>query len=81
VTIVFVIIYRATILYSNSQDKEIRLLTLGILLGLITYFVHGGLNDFLDTDKAAVPFWGFVGMLVALDIYHSKKTKNSPQEA
>jgi putative inorganic carbon (hco3(-)) transporter len=78
--ILVTVIYRATILYSNSTDKEIRLLTLGILLGLITYFVHGGLNDFLDTDKAAVPFWGFVAMLVALDVYHSKKTKESPEQ-
>jgi len=75
--IVITIIYRATILYSNSRDKEIRLLTLGVLLGLITYFVHGGLNDFLDTDKAAVPFWGFVAMLVAMDVYHSKKANES----
>jgi O-antigen ligase len=72
VLIVGVIIYRGTVLYSKSNNKEIRLLTLGILLGLITYFVHGILNNFLDTDKASVPVWAFAAMLVAMDVYHSK---------
>jgi putative inorganic carbon (HCO3(-)) transporter len=31
------------------------------------------LNNFLDTDKAFVPFWGFIAMLVAIDVYHKKK--------
>ena len=44
-----------------------------ILLGFITYVVHGGLNNFLDTDKASVPFWGFVAALVAIDLYHKNK--------
>jgi putative inorganic carbon (hco3(-)) transporter len=73
--IVGIIIYRATILYSKSNNKEVRMITLGILLGLITYFIHGVLNDFLATDKAAVPFWGFVAMLVAMDVYHSSGNK------
>jgi hypothetical protein len=29
------------------------------------------LNDFLDTDKASVPFWGFTALLVAIDVYYS----------
>jgi len=43
------------------------------LLGFVTYIVHGALNDFLDTDKASVPFWGFIAMLVAIDVYHKNK--------
>jgi putative inorganic carbon (HCO3(-)) transporter len=75
ILLVGAIIYRATILYSRTKDKEIRALTLGVLLGLITYFVHGALNDFLDTDKASVPFWGFVAIIVAMDVYHAKTAK------
>jgi len=74
IIIVIVVTYRGTKLYLRSTDKEIKLLTLGILIGLITYFVHGAMNNFLDTDKASVPFWGFIGILTALDVYHSKKT-------
>jgi hypothetical protein len=36
--------------------------------GLVTYFIHGVLNNFLDLDKASVPFWGFIAMIVVLDI-------------
>jgi hypothetical protein len=44
-----------------------------IVLSLITYWFHGFLNNFLDTDKAAGPYWGFIAMLVAIDIYHVPK--------
>ena len=45
-------------------------MVLVILLGFITYIIHGTLNNFLDSDKASVPFWGFIAMIVAIDIYH-----------
>jgi len=43
-------------------------LALGVLTGLTTYFIHGLLNNFLDTDKASALFWGFIAVLVMLDI-------------
>lgn len=70
--IVGLVIYRSSLLYHRLRDKEMKGLVLAILLGLITYFIHGALNNFLDTDKASVPFWGFIAMLVTIDIYHSK---------
>ena len=73
ILIVITVIYRSSILYSTAKDPNIRLLTLGILLGLVTYFVHGTLNNFLDTDKLSVPFWAFIAMLVSMDVYHNKK--------
>ena len=48
---------------------------MGILMGLMTYFVHGTLNNFLDTDKLSVPFWAFIAMLVSLDVYHNENPK------
>ena len=60
--------------YKKSDDDEVRLLSLLMMLGLISYFVHGFLNNFLDTDKASVPVWGFMGIIVALDIYHTRQT-------
>lgn len=73
ILIVITVIYRSSILFSTAKDPNIRLLTLGILLGLVTYFVHGTLNNFLDTDKLSVPFWAFIAMLVSMDVYHNKK--------
>lgn len=58
-------------LYNRLENKQSRVLVLVFFLGLVTYFVHGVLNNFLDQDKAAVPFWAFVAAIVAIDIYHS----------
>ena len=55
-----------------ASSKQIKNLTLFIILGLTTYFVHGFLNNFLDTDKASIPVWGFIAILVALDINKEK---------
>jgi len=58
--------------YRRSDNKTVKLFALTIMLGLITYYIHGIMNNFLDTDKASVPFWGFTAILVALDLYHSR---------
>lgn len=63
--------------YSNAESSEVKMISLAILLSLVTYFVHGTMNNFLDSDKASVPFWGFIAILVALDLYYPKKVKES----
>ncbi len=65
-------IYYGVRLYFRFEDTEMRMIILTSFLGLVTYFIHGFLNNYLDTDKASVPFWGFLAMLVAFDVYHSK---------
>ena len=65
--------------YKRAESKEVKLISLVILLGLMSYFAHGLLNNFLDTDKASVPFWGFIGILVSLDIYHTRKKEKSTE--
>ncbi len=52
----------------NAKDRAQKILAIVLLLGLTTYFVHGFLNNFLDTDKLSVPFWGFIAGLVVLDL-------------
>jgi hypothetical protein len=59
----------------HTTDKKTRMFAMAIALGLITYFVHGTLNNFLDTDKASAPFWGFIAMLVVMDISQREKEK------
>jgi len=75
ILIAIYVIYTGMKLCYKAENREVRLLALVILLGLITYFVHGMLNNYLDTDKASVPFWGFIAMLTALDVYHKKGIK------
>lgn len=54
--------------YKREKDPTTKILIMGILIAFVTYFLHGFLNNFLDTDKASVPFWGFAAILVVLDI-------------
>jgi O-antigen ligase len=56
--------------YRKSKDREVRMLTLATMLGLLTYYFHGLMNNFLDTDKASVPVWGFMAILVAFDLFY-----------
>ncbi len=70
IAIAIMSIFTASRLYIKLKNAEMRMIVMGILLGLITYYVHGMLNNFLDTDKASVPFWGFIAILVTIDIYH-----------
>jgi putative inorganic carbon (HCO3(-)) transporter len=56
------------------ENREHRILCLGIFLGLMTFFVHGFLNNFLDTDKLSLPFWAYMAALVCFDLYFPKKS-------
>jgi putative inorganic carbon (HCO3(-)) transporter len=61
-------------LFQELQNRDIRVLIAMAYLGLMTYFIHGVLNNYLDTDKASIPFWGFMAILVAIDLYHRPET-------
>lgn len=78
VAIVVAIFYTGISLYYQMEKGTTRALVLSLILGLTTYFVHGFLNNFLDTDKASVPVWGFAAALVAIQLYHHRK--NTPDE-
>ena len=70
-----VVVYTAIHTYTRTTDKRLKTLVMSSLLGLITYYIHGILNNFLDTDKLSVPFWGFTAIIVAVDIYTRKVAK------
>lgn len=55
--------------YQRLVDKErLRGLLRVAFLGLITYYLHGFLNNFLDMDKASAPFWGFAALISVLSV-------------
>lgn len=68
-SVVITTIYTAWRVFA-VQKGEKKMLAIATFLGLVTYFLHGLLNNFLDTDKASVPFWSFIAILVAFDLYH-----------
>lgn len=76
--IVICVLYTAMRVFRRSADQKVKTISLVLMLGLVTYYVHGTLNNFLDSDKASVPFWGFTAIIVALDLYYGKKA-GSPQ--
>jgi len=51
------------------RGREVAWLALAVSIGLISYAVHGLLNNFLDTDKASALFWGYMAIIVALDVF------------
>ncbi len=71
--LVAVIFYKGITVYIQYPSGEYRTLVLSLVLALVTYFVHGFLNNYLDTDKAAVPIWAAVAVIVALDLELKKK--------
>ncbi len=66
--------------YLQSKKRSIRIFSLAVLIGLISYYIHGVLNNFLDTDKISVLFWGFTAMLVAMDVYHREQPEEQPAD-
>lgn len=70
ISIVFIISYTAIRVFKRTRLREVKLLVLIFFVGLVTYFIHGILNNFLDSDKCSIPFWSFAAVIVALDIYH-----------
>ncbi len=75
ILLVIYIIYTGITLYIRMPHQEMRLIMLTLLLGLITYFAHGILNNYLDTDKATIPVWGFTAIIVMLDLKYPRVRK------
>lgn len=59
--------------FARMRPGNERKLLLYSLLGLATYFVHGILNNYLDIDKAAIPVWGMVAFIIAMDIKYPRE--------
>jgi len=66
--------------YIRSHSYSLKIITASTICGLTTYLLHGFLNNFLDTDKAAVPFWGFAAIIVAIDVYYLRKEDEKVDE-
>jgi putative inorganic carbon (hco3(-)) transporter len=64
-------------IFRKSNRKEVRWLSIAILMGFAAYFFHGLFNSFIDTDKASVLVYGSLAALVAMDVHHGNDT-NKP---
>ena len=68
---VITVVYTGMKAYHKAKNKKARVLVLGATLAFISYFVHGFLNNFLDTDKLAVPVWSCAALIAVIDLYYS----------
>ena len=71
-----VVFTKAIKLYPNLEDAQEKWILMACILGLTTYFTHALLNNFLEMDKASVPIWAFVAIIVVLDNKHKKTVLN-----
>jgi putative inorganic carbon (hco3(-)) transporter len=80
IAVVAAIFYTGITLYHRlpKENKEDRIIVLSTIMALSTYFIHAFLNNYLDTDKAAVPIWGICAMWL---VYESQlKTSAQSKE-
>ncbi len=70
--LVGILFYKGITLYIRYPNGEYKTILLALILALVTYFVHGFLNNYLDTDKAAVPIWGAIAAIIALELNLSR---------
>lgn len=70
IAMVIVALHKSMEMYYQYRDPMLRYTALLLCLGLVTYYVHGLLNNYLDVDKANVALWPCFAAIVALDVYH-----------
>lgn len=86
-----VLAFVATLFYSGitllinikrymPEDKQLYILILCIVLAMSTYFFHGLINNYLDTDKASIPVYGAAAVFIAQQFYLNKKIKQKQTE-
>ena len=71
--LVITVVYTGLKAYQRAKNKKAKVLVLGATLAFFGYFVHGFLNNFLDTDKLAVPVWSCAALIVVIDLYYSRQ--------
>ena len=73
ILLVFIIFYTSSNTYKRLSPGSIRNLLLFTTLALVTYFSHGLLNNYLDSDKASVPVFGAMAIITAIDVLSRKE--------
>lgn len=64
----------------TPEDTQLYSLILFIVLALSTYFFHGLLNNYLDTDKASIPVYSAAAIFIAQQINMKKQLKAKAKE-
>jgi O-antigen ligase len=77
---IIVILLMITVLYTGikacirSKEKIPKILSLYAVVSLTSYYIHGIMNNFLDTDKLSLPFWSAIAVIAVVDIISKGET-------
>lgn len=71
--LLIIVIYTGIRTHIRSKEPENKMLSLAVTLSLVTYYIHGIMNNFLDTDKLALPFWGAFAVILVINLIETKK--------
>ncbi len=72
IIIIFLFYKKSANLYYTLPKSEVRSIVFWVTLAFTSYIINGTLNNFLDTDKASVPFWAFIAIIVSIDLWKDK---------
>ncbi|MCL2131516.1 MAG: O-antigen ligase family protein, partial [Lentimicrobiaceae bacterium] len=59
--------------YRKAKNQELKMLVLLSVLALTTYYFHGILNNFLDTEKLAIPVFGAMAVIAVCNVLVKKE--------
>jgi putative inorganic carbon (hco3(-)) transporter len=78
--IVFSVIgYGMKVIYAETNAR-FKWLLYGAVLGLVTFYVHGIFNAFLDADKMAVLVFGSIAIIVSADLRQRSENRKSGEK-
>ncbi len=72
---VFALLTAFKLIKKPNISREHRTLVIASIMGLTTYISHAFMNNFLDMDKIAAPFWGSMAIIVALEYYYKNRDR------
>lgn len=67
-------------IFYDPGNERIKYLALVVLMSLLTYYSHGLLNNYLDTDKANVCFWASMAIITVLDLKNKRLLEQRPSD-
>jgi O-antigen ligase len=65
--------------HQRVLQGSMKYLSMAVFLGLVTYFTHAVLNNYIEFDKIAVPLYSFMAVLTAIEIRHRNVKKDSKE--
>lgn len=68
ILIVFYSVYLGIKVYHRLPNSADKVILLGLLLGLVTFFSHGIVNSFIDQDKMAFLVFSALAGIVVIDL-------------